>query len=51
MKKKFKSSDFIRAYTEEFKQKCAISVIQIALSRNIGLCSPIAQLSFYGDIK
>ena len=28
-----KSSDFVRAYTEEFKQKCAISVIPIAFTK------------------
>ena len=46
-----KSSDFVRAYTEEFKQKCAISAIPIAFAKFIGICSPIAQHCYYGNIK
>ena len=39
--KKLKSSDFVRAYTEEFKQKYVIFVILIAFTKIIGICSPI----------
>ena len=42
-----KSSDFVRGYTEEFKQKCEISVIPIAFANVIRICSSIAQPFFY----
>ena len=37
-----KSSDFIRGYIEEFKQKCVISVILIAFAKIIKIYSPVA---------
>ena len=34
-----KSSDFIRGCIEEFKEKCAISVIPIAFAKIIRICN------------
>ena len=41
----FKSTDFFRAYTEEFKQKCAISVIPIAFAKIIEICSTTMEIT------
>ena len=49
--KMLNSSDVIRAYTEEIKQKCAISAIPLALAKTIEIYSPIAHHCIYDNNK